>query len=297
MRLRSLARNRPCIHRSLLAVAAAAALVPTAHAAAQTSPVAGDTYTFTLDVPVTECDFAGAPAGGGPQQAPQGGKFYYVQPGASGTDVVIQFLYWSPTSPNYIRFNKDVPVAALDNSAQARAVRARAERKYFCVTQERFTTFARRAYDTGLSSAQFVVGALILPVKLRPATDETDFDFAKDLSVGTTAGWRVRVHDRRDVYVSAIGGAALSSVALTPENTAGTVTEVSDRAAFTWVLGGMFDVDRFQFGVFVGQDRISNSSAANWAHQGKTWYGLGLGYNLFGGAQPQPAAEQPGGTE
>jgi hypothetical protein len=58
------------------------------------------------------------------------------------------------------------------------------------------------------------------------------------------------------------------------------------------MTGGMFEVNRLQVGLFIGQDRISQPKEANWAFQGKSWFGLGLGYAIFGSPSDKPASTQ-----
>ena len=223
-----------------------------------------ETYAFRVAVPVVECAIDGSPKGPA-TQAPPGAKFYFLQAAKEGTDVVIQFLSWAKSDPNYLAFNVD-------------AGRGAERFKYFCVERGNFERFAERIYATWLSSRKLTVGALVLPVKLR----RQPFDFSKDVTVGTTAGARMRMSPRRESYISLLGGVGLSSATLTSENTNAAVTTTTDRAALTWTVGAMFDVDRFQFGAFIGQDRVSQPNQSDWIYQGKTWLAVGLGYSLFG---------------
>jgi hypothetical protein len=245
---------------------------------APATPAPATTYAFTLPVPVEECSFEGVKVDGTGTQARMGGKFYYVQAVPSNAVVVIRFLTYSfkDTPQLYQRFNSTDTLTTTP-------------KKFFCVAQKDFDRFTRRSYAAGLSSHDFVVGALVLPVKLRPGAKGAGFDFANDVAFGTTAGYRYRTSDSRENFLSLLAGVALSSVQLTAENTNGKLTETTDRPAFTWTTGMMFEVNRFQIGAFIGQDRISQPRQSSWAFQGKTWFALGLGYTLFGGVAEQPA--------
>ena len=230
-----------------------------------------ETYSFRVAVPVAQCDIDGA-AKQAATQAPPGAKFYFLQAAKNGTDVVIQFLSWAKSDPNYLAFNVE-------------ASRGADTFRYFCVYRGHFDRFSERIYATWLSSRKLTVGALVLPVKMR----RQPFDFSKDVTVGTTAGARMRMSPRRESYFSLLGGVGLSSASLTSENTKSAVTTPTDRAAVTWTVGAMFDVDRFQFGAFIGQDRISQPNQADWIYQGKTWLAVGLGYSLFGAESAKAA--------
>ena len=276
------ARRRRAISAVALAAALAALPAVPQQLEAQTNPAPASTYAFTIPVPVTECGFDGSAIPGAVEQQARGGaRFYYVR--SANGKVVIQFVEYNPKTQTaeYVQFN------AADTTSTSR-------RKFFCMPQATFDSFTRESVQWGWRSRDFAVGALILPVKLRPGTGGAGFDFSTDVAFGTSAGWRWRLSDRRETFTSVLGGVALSSVSLTEENTRGTVTTTTDRAAFTWTLGLMLEENRFQIGAFLGQDRISQPSQANWAFQGKTWFAIGLGYTLFGAAPEKPAAKQPG---
>ncbi len=252
---------------------------------AQEEPSAGSTHAFVLSVPVMSCTFDGnAPSNGAVEErAPRGAKFQFVQSVKNNETVVIQFLdYTGKSSASKSLFLSLNAPSTTDS-----------DRYYFCLSRARFDRFSRRAFATGPRSTELAVGALVLPVKLRPGTASgAGFDFANDVAFGTSAGARMRILDHRELFVSLLVGVALSSVSLTAENTADALTTTTDRAAFTWTTGAMIEANKFQLGVFIGQDRISQPKAANWAFQGKTWFGLGLGYALFGAAPAQPARTQ-----
>ncbi len=243
-------------------------------------PLPAGTYSFDVSVPVTRCNFDGS-GKSITVHAPALSRFYYLQSIVAGNsnDVVIQFLNFKAAS-SFRTFNVDSTDAGL-------------EPKYFCLPRTTFERFTSKAYATGRNSWELAAGALILPVKLRPGGRTTPFDFSKDVTIGTTAGGRIRMHPRRDVYQSFLLGVGISSATLTPQNTGGSVTELTDRAALTWTIGTMLEVEKFQFGLFLGQDRISQPNQGNWVYQGKTWWALGLGYSLFGASAPKEAKGNP----
>jgi hypothetical protein len=257
---------------SLLSILAAVA-----SAEAQTNPLPVTTYRLRVALPVVGCSFNGQ-LNTLASEAPSGSRFRYLQPTADGTHVIIQFLTWKDqASTQYATFN--APTTRVGGGTGT----------LFCLPRTSFDNFTERVYDTGWSSTDLAVGVLVLPLKLRPSAGNRSFDYSKDITIGTSAGPRWRMSPVRDVYVSAIGGIGLSSVTLTSANTGAKVTQTTDRAAVTWTIGTMLDVDRFQIGAFLGQDRISEPNQADWIYHGKPWFSIGLGYSLFGAGPGQPA--------
>lgn len=225
-----------------------------------------ETYAFAVAVPVRTCSFDGE-AASTLTTPPDRAKFLVLGPAKGRDSVVIQFLNWKEGNPNRALLN-------FTNTDET-------VRRYYCMPRTFIERFAERTYDTWRSSAELTAGALLLPVKLRPGKDSAGFDFSKDVTFGTAAGVRMRLSDHRAIYGSWLIGAGISSATLSPATTNKVVTQSTERAAFTWTTGLMLEVDRFQFGGFVGQDRISQPNQADWIYQGRTWLALGLGYSLL----------------
>lgn len=249
-----------------LVAACLALTLPSVVSVAQTaSTLPVGTYMFNVGAPVAKCEFNGSDISKTFVVAPEGAKFRYLQTATDEKYVVIQFLWWNDTTTNYRLFN-------VDGGA----------RKTFCVERGTFERFSQKIYENGRSSYELTAGALILPVKMRFGGADRSFDFSKDITISTTGGFRWRVSETRENYFSALIGVGLSSVDLNPDNTKKIIDKSTDRAALTWIAGGMWDIDKFQFGAFVGQDRISQPNQGDWVYQGKTWLAVGLGYSLFG---------------
>jgi hypothetical protein len=300
-----------CIAMLTVAVALEAQAVP---ATAESEGI--KTYRFGVSVPVRECSIGSGIFRPNTQEvsAPNGARFAYVGEAAvdNRAHVIIQFLQWTDNA-EYTRFNVDLTDAAEQRIASATALRATissldtaaarrarlaaaaAERitfvdidrtRTFCVDKAIFDRTATRVYDR--FSWDLAAGILLLPIKLRGGGSR-DFDFSKDVTLGTVAGPRWRVHSQRDVFVSALVGAGITAVTLNSENTGGIVTEATDRAAVTITTGVMVEVNRFQLGLMLGWDHISNPNQNNWEYQGHRWLALGLGYTLLSAPPSQPA--------
>ena len=264
-----------------LLVASAAQL----HAQAEVAATGvGLTYRFDAAVPVVECRLDGSNMQSAVVQAPPYSQFVFLgnrQGRAVGatdpvTVAVIQFLAWNDTTQLYRTFNAD----------PADPIR---QRKTFCVAQSHFQELTTRTYDWGPSSWDLAAGVLLLPIKMRLGGSKRPFDFSRDVTIGTVMGVRWRTSPTREAYLSLLGGAGISAVTLNAENTGGKVAESTDRAAVTLAAGLMVEINRFQFGLMMGTDRISNPNQSDWVYHGKRWLSIGLGYSLLNAPAEAPA--------
>jgi hypothetical protein len=274
--------------RTLLLLTAGAALSAIPVAAQVPEPRGTDlpTYRFGPSVPIVECDFDGV-EGSTRELAPPGSEFFVVnevpRPAVAGQTassvIVLQFLSWKPGSPKHARFN----VNAAD---------ALSPTLTWCAHRSVFNRFATRIYETGFRSWDLAAGVLLLPIKMRLGGDGRNFDFSRDVTLGTVVGPRIRLTPRREVHLSGLVGAGVTAVTLNSENTAGALTGATDRAAVTLTGGLMLEVQRFQVGIMYGVDRISQPNQTDWAYQGKPWLSIGLGYTLLSAAPQSPASGQ-----
>ena len=278
---------------------------------AQLNPDPIATYRFNLPVPLHECEFTGSELSQSITYAPGGSRFYALGAGPNEDKVErirIQFLNWVP---NVIPDSTAVGLRGQKVSDEALLQRQEENRKYmtfnygrgtlnpqagdhplvFCIEKSLFDRMTTRTYDKGFSTLDLAAGVLILPIKLRAGAGQP-FDFSKDVTIGTVAGPRMRISETREAYISLLGGAGITAVSLTPENTGGKVTTATDRAAVTLSLGPMFEFNRFQVGIMVGWDRISNPNQDDWRYQGKHWFSIGLGYSLLSAPPSPPASNE-----
>ncbi|HET6229222.1 MAG TPA: hypothetical protein VFE05_04025 [Longimicrobiaceae bacterium] len=277
--------------RLLLTLSALAVLVLPASAVSQSqsNPNPITTYQFNVSVPVYDCDFAGQNLSSTPKFPPAGAKFYYLDevPGPGipprPVQVIIEFLSWSDST-----LKQTFNVLSSEEARERKGSAGAGDPRFFCISKPLFDRAASRIYKAGLGSVDLAVGALVMPIKMRGIN--RPFDFSKDLTIGTVAGPRFRLNNQRDLYGSLLVGAGITAVTLTPENTHNAVDKATDRAALTLTFGPMLEVNRFQFGVMFGWDRISNPNQSNWIYQGRPWLSLGLGYSLLSAPPATPAS-------
>jgi hypothetical protein len=247
------------------------------------------TYRFNVSVPVSECTFAGVPLRQGEEYAPVGAQFAYIHDqsvptsgsSAGRTVAVIQFLRWDP--------KRDPELFTTFNAATAEPS---APTKTFCVDKNYFDRTVSRTYASGRQSWDLAAGVLLLPIKMRLGGEGRPFDFSRDVTLGTVVGPRWRLSPTRSAFLSVLGGAGITAVTLNASSTGGVVTENTDRAAVTLTAGSMLEVNRFQVGILLGVDRISNPNQTDWLYQGKPWLSIGLGYSLLSAPPSTPATSQ-----
>jgi len=138
--------------------------------------------------------------------------------------------------------------------------------------------------DLPLKRNAFALGALTLPIKIRPGEKLSngtyrDFSFESDISIGLSIGYKF-APNKHDAY-NILTGIDLTSVPVTPETTNNAVTAATNLSAITWHLGFLFQIDNFQIGAFTGIDYLAGNTGRQWMYRNDMWLGVGLGYSIF----------------
>lgn len=153
------------------------------------------------------------------------------------------------------------------------------------------------------------VGALILPVKLRlPHGDDIPFSFENNVSINAaikltpfsawSSSWAAR-------NISILIAPGLSSTTINAYNSDVIANAISDtssgaspissvrEACFSVGTGIMFSFDQVTVSALVGWDYVSyNKQTYNWIYQGKTWFSIGVGVDLFNIAETKNEVSQ-----
>ena len=135
----------------------------------------------------------------------------------------------------------------------------------------------------------FTWGFLSLPIKARIFNR---FSFEEKVNFGISFGLKIQ---RPTTVYSAhnfLAGVSISDVRVDSTNAVHYSTALTSASAFSVSAGYMYQFDKFQIGVFVGTDYISNNAAIGWRYQGVPWIGVGLGLSLFNENQAKPAPDQ-----
>ncbi|WP_452218689.1 hypothetical protein [Lacinutrix undariae] len=144
----------------------------------------------------------------------------------------------------------------------------------------------------------FVTGAITVPIKIRPGSDALDdegnklrpFDFTGDVNIGLSVGLRFRVDSKGKSFIIPSVGINLTSVSIDETTVKNDIiSSKTNASSLTPFVGLIGEYDNFQIAALVGWDRLSGKMGENWLYQGKPWFGIGLGYNVFNTSNNTPA--------
>ncbi|MEO5684679.1 MAG: hypothetical protein ABIQ88_18705 [Chitinophagaceae bacterium] len=154
--------------------------------------------------------------------------------------------------------------------------------KYFMIQQYDLDSNCVKVYNAGFRSSVFTIGLVTMPLKLRLGSN---FDFQGNLSLGTTAGVKIRLSRFSANYVNVLLGTAISTISLDSFNTRGKVAgqPISNMAVFSPSLGVVFEFGRAQAGLFYGWDILNKSTQTKyeWIYNRKPWLSIGFGFSIF----------------
>lgn len=120
------------------------------------------------------------------------------------------------------------------------------------------------------------IGIITLPFKYRPQNKES---FETEFNINTTLNYSIV--DFYNVSFNIQGGTGFGSVRLDELNSNVSAEYAVNAISLGFIVGPMVQYKNVQFGIYSGVDIINNNSQLNWSHNGKLWFGLGIGYNLF----------------
>lgn len=245
-------------------------------------------YETRSNIPVFACDLLGRKFYDDDVFAipPFRSKFAVIK--CIGNDsVLVRFLTWSNQPSLYEKFNKPERYEAISSMA----IRATATRgntidtvveKYFLITKGDLDSNCIKVFNDGYRSVVFTFGIITMPMKLRLGKN---FDFQGNLSLGTTAGAKMRISKYNPNYINLLFGASISTITLDSFSTKGKVTgqPITNMAVFSPSLGIVFEFGKAQAGIFYGWDILnkSNQSKYSWIHNKKPWLSVGFGVSIF----------------
>ncbi len=154
--------------------------------------------------------------------------------------------------------------------------------KYFLMQKYDLDSNCVKVYNSGLRSTVFTIGLVTMPLKLRLGKN---FDFQGNLSLGTTAGVKVRLSKYNSNYINFLLGASISTISLDSFSTRGKVPSqpINDIAVFSPSLGVVFEFGKAQGGIFYGMDFLNKSTQSRfaWIYNKKSWISIGFGFSIF----------------
>ncbi|MGH1337946.1 MAG: hypothetical protein ACRBFS_17630 [Aureispira sp.] len=189
------------------------------------------------------------------------------------------------TRKNYLNetFVQTSGIAAIKDAEGNVKTAAKPEKRiYFFIP---FTDFSK-VCERSLAPNSFTAGIPTLPVKLRfgnggEGEDPRYFRFEGNVSLGLSAGWKHSFGEDKKYAFNLLAGFTIASVEVDSATTRGRVASKTAAASFSPHLGVVFDVQRFQFGLYTGFDFLYGEPNKYWVYRNQPWLGIGIGYSLF----------------
>ncbi|RXR17358.1 hypothetical protein EQG63_11255 [Flavobacterium amnicola] len=137
-----------------------------------------------------------------------------------------------------------------------------------------------------LDNWSFTVGIPTIPVKLRfgnkgEGDNPRYFRFEGNVSLGLSVGGKYSFGEEKKKAVNFLTGFTVASVQVDSLTTKGKINSNTSAASFSPHLGVVFEIERFQFGLFSGIDFLYGEPNKYWVYRDKAWLGIGFGYSLF----------------
>ncbi|MDE1206012.1 hypothetical protein [Tenacibaculum larymnensis] len=175
-------------------------------------------------------------------------------------EVIFTFLWWSGDSENA----KSLNAKYYENTAK--------KRMYFKMPRQKFLESVKVVEPRVLLE----FGTATIPIKIRPGDgEEIPLDFYGNFNAGI--GMSIKFRN----FINLYGGISLTSVPVDSITTKGVITSPTNASALTPTMGIIKEVGNVQIGGFVGWDFLSRNLGKNWIYQGRPWYGVGIGFNIF----------------
>ncbi|WP_430468437.1 hypothetical protein [Winogradskyella ouciana] len=243
---------------------------------AQTDQILQDkVYRFKFGTEITECKAdgkpilivaTGAPAGAAPSVpktkiAEKDWKFEIDK--VLGDKIVITFINWKNDNEESLLLTQRNNNFVLDDNN---------DRRYFFLSKEDLKSYAEVV--PAFITIEF--GTVTIPIKIRPGNgDNVPLDFYGNFNAGVGLNFKI------NKFASLYSGISITSVPVDSETTNGNITSATNAAALTPTLGLIKEVGKVQVGVFAGFDFLSRELGKNWIYQGRRWFGIGVGFNIF----------------
>lgn len=225
--------------------------------------------------------------------AQKGWRFYVDHKITNG--YIITFLKWTndeTRNDNFYSTKTTINVKGKKSTIKE-------TKKYFFISDSDYSN-ATDKYVNNNPKWSFVTGAVTIPIKIRPSGDETDidgnkirpFDFTGEVNVGLSFGLRIRLNPNGKGFIIPTAGLNLTSISVDPSTVKNDIlTSKTNASSITPFIGVIGEYDNFQLSLLTGWDRLAGKTGENWVYQGKPWFGLGLGYNIFNTKNNSPNNE------
>lgn len=187
--------------------------------------------------------------------------------------VIIRFVAWKESLEGIEKYRDAVAVRVKGDSLRAN--------EYFALKKALLNTNCVRIYLAGPSTVKIAVGFVTMPVKLRLGEN---YEFEPTISLGATAGAKMRISKHYPNFLNLLFGASTSTVTIDSFSTSGRIREsIKNILVFSASLGLVVEFSKAQIGLFYGNDFMgkSNNVKYGWIYHKQPWVTLGFGFTLF----------------
>lgn len=241
--------------------------------------VIGKSYIATVTIFGTPIDYPAQTkkrADGSLTPIPRGTIFDVIGIDQSGTAYIIE-----------IRPVKDKGKSGKDEKKGTDYIKEKFVSSYHLVPIAEFNKVKEFRGDNG-----FTLGSLVMPFKLRPGYGRLgEFEFATDVTLNAIFGYKFSLNRYQPWFVTPTLSTGISVIQVDSASTFGKIADSQNLAGFSLSLGCLFEFNKIQVGMFVGSDLLSKNSKYNWINQGRPWFSIGIGYQLFTVSSPGNARQ------
>jgi hypothetical protein len=214
---------------------------------------------------------------------------------------VITFLKWDDENnpKNHSIYATVKSTQMLNEAGETMSVKE-TQVNYYYITKVEFDNYAKKFIEED-PRYSFVTGAITVPIKIRPGGDLVDangdkvrpFDFTGDINIGLSVGLRIRLDKKGMGFLIPSAGLNLTSVSIDESTVSdGIITSKTNASSLTPFVGFIGEYNSFQVALITGWDRLSGKTGENWIYQGKPWFGIGLGYNIYNTSNNNPSTNK-----
>jgi hypothetical protein len=154
-------------------------------------------------------------------------------------------------------------------------------RLYFLTKVSDLAKISTPIYQKGWKTRNFVVGTQTKLLKIRLK----QFDFAKDFSLSSTFGYRIRISRKKDNFLNFVSsiGVSLNDLDVVVAPKLAPTETVKSIGALSVGFGIIQEFSKVQFSIMLGKDYLSNSNndKYDWIYNKKTWISIGVGIGIF----------------
>lgn len=146
------------------------------------------------------------------------------------------------------------------------------------------------AKKSGQQTEKWSVGLLTLPFKYRTNKYGQTNVFTTEFNVNSTLSFKTTTSIAEASVLIQIG-VGTGTINLNATNADPSIPSINANI-FSGFWGIMLAFNKTQAGLYFGQDYIDNQAHYRWKYHGKTWVGIGIGFDVFKPKKPTQLTNQ-----